>query len=164
MNLIKIIALLLIMTFCVSGAEYYENLVPGVPVGGGKTLGGLYKKTEPPKCEHDQSTIDMLKKESIKNAANWRKLAYLTSIFAFICLCVWYVSKIGQAGGLAVISIAFSLFSTFMAALVTMTWLLVLCGVGIALIGLGIYLHKKSFFSWLKGRKGKTNVLRKDRN
>jgi hypothetical protein len=133
------------------GEEYYKNTISGVPIGFGKYLGGVYEKTEP-KCDHDLSQIQMLKQESMKNAQNWRKIAYITSIFSFACLCLWYLTKIGQVAGIAVISIVFSLFSTFMASLVTMTWLFVLVFIAFLLIGLGIYLHKKSFFEWLKNR------------
>ena len=153
-KIVKILIILLFMALSVSGKEYYENVVPGVPVAPGKRLGGLWKKTEP-ECEHDMSQLDIMKAEARKSAANWRLVAFWASLVAFGSLIVWYLTKIGQVAGVAVISIAYSIFSTFMAALVTLTWLLVLVAVALALVALGIYLHKKSFFEWIKNKKRK---------
>ena len=153
MKLLKYIIFILVMLLCTAYAEdYYRNVVPGVPVAQGKRLGGLWER-EPNPCEHDQTQIQMMKEQSLKSASNWRKLAYISSIIAFGALLVWYLTKLSQAGGVAVISVIWSLFSTFMAVLVSTVWIIVLVVLAVALIGLGIWLHKKSFFEWIKEKK-----------
>lgn len=153
-QIIKTLLLLLVLLFCTgaNAEDYYVNEVPGVPVAPGKRLGGLWRKEEP-KCSHDLSTIESLKAENRKAAKNWRTIAFWSSILSGIALLVWYLTKVSEVGGVAVISLLWSLFSTFMATVVTITWLVVLIVCGLGLIGLGIYLHKKSFFSWLKEKK-----------
>ena len=153
----KYILLFFALMFCTAG-DYYQPVIPGMPIGVGKRLGGTWKKVEP-KCDHDISTLKLLKKESIRNAANWRRIAFGTACLSFIALIIWYLTKLTQAGGVACLSVLFSLFSTFMAVLVTTTWLLVLACLGVALIGLGVYLHKKSFFKFLKHRRDTDGVF-----
>jgi len=152
MKLIRFLILFFVLIFSTSGEDYYVNTIPGIPIGPGHRIGGTWKKTEP-KCDHDLSTLDMLKQESIKNARNWRRISMVSAILAGIALLVWYVAHIPQAGGVAVISVLYSFFATLMSVVVTMTYLIVLIGIVVVLLGIGIALHKKSAWRWFKERK-----------
>ena len=155
MKTIKYIIFFLILflcSSCMTDGKFYKKTA-SVPLAPGLRLGVFKEST--PTCGHDMSTLDRMKDEAAKSSANWRKVAFWTSLIAFVATVVWYVGHIPQAGGVAICSILYSAFSTLMAVAMTTIWLVVLLVGVVVVIGLGIFLHKKSFFRWLRGRKRK---------
>ena len=153
---IDLIILLSVLMFCVGCGTLEEGKLykrkGTIPLGPGLRL-GVVEETEP-KCDHDLSAVELMKVEAQKAAANWRKIAFWTSILAFGATVVWYAGHVPQAGGVAICSILYSAFSTLMAVAMSAIWILVLVSSVVLVIVIGIVLHKKSVFRWWRNKNG----------
>lgn len=132
-----------------STVKYYRKIIPGVPLGD-VVLGGIYEETKPevPECNHPT-----MKKVAAESASNWNMLAFWSSILAGIALIVWYLTKISNIAGVAVLLVLYSLFCTMMACVVSIIWLVVIVLIGVGLIGIGIWLNGKTIRNVLKRKK-----------
>ena len=149
--------LIALLTACASPGTRWER-VAGI---GGV---GVFREAGEPKCTHQLTQKEIMKMESIKSAAQWRKISFWSAILASVAVLVWYSFHIPQAGGIAVCSVVWSAFSTFMAVMMTLTWLFVLVAVVVIIIGLGVWLHKKDVRKWLKERKNDENTKKEPDN
>jgi len=135
--------------------EYYVNVVPGVPIGPGKRLGGIWKKETPKVTE---PKVIRIGEESRKSADTWQTLAKWTAIFAVVLTFAWYVMKDRMVAGAAMLSLGISFGCTVMAEIVTNAWILagLILLVGL-IVGIGYLIRDKSVLEWWRNRKKSNN-------
>ena len=140
----------LLMLSC-AGQDLYESVIPGCPVGGGRVVGGMYQKSDIEQCTHDD-TITMMKKQALKNSNRWELLSFGSAIISTICVFAWYLTKIPQIGGCAIVGVIWSVICLLISEIVLGTvWMALLITGAILVIGIGCWLHKKSVSSlWRK--------------
>ena len=129
---------------------YYQNVIPGLPTGGGTRTGGIWTEREP------ETKIVYRESEGEKSANHWQDLSKWTAIGAVILTFAWYVMKARLVAGMALLSLGISFGCTVMAEIVTKAWILaaLILLVG-AMILAGYLLRNKSVIEWWRNRKRK---------
>jgi hypothetical protein len=79
---LKYVGFFFVASLCY-GETYYQNTVPGLPLGSGNVIGGLYKEVKP-KCSHKISPIDTAKEEMTAEAYNKVSLGISILVISFI--------------------------------------------------------------------------------
>lgn len=136
-----------------SEIECFESVIPGLSVGGGKVVGGVYKRTTVEVCNH-KSTIELMKQQALKNSNNWNRISMGSALLAFVFLLCWYFTKVKSFCGAAVLSVLWAFFCLIMAEIVLSTWIIALVAIGGAvLIGIGYMVKHKTITSlWRKDK------------
>ena len=161
--LMIIIAVLPLMAYAeiekAPAPTYYRNLLPGVPIGGGKVIGGVYAKTIP------DAVIVYKESEGEKSADHWQNLAKYTAILAVVLTFAWYVMKTRVVMGMAFLSLGISFGCTVMAEIATKAWIMAsLVGVVAVLVLIGYLLRDKSVIAWIKNLRAKRKTKQTENN
>jgi len=124
---------------------YYQNVVPGLPTGGGTRTGGIWAERVP------EPDIVYRESEGEKSADHWQTLSKWTAIGAIVLLFAWYLLKTRLVAGMALLSLGISFGCTVMAEIVTKAWimavLILLVG---ALLAIGYLLRNRSVINWVR--------------